>query len=132
MGRHFTFGEASPPLGAFDEFSRWFPALKRRAGLTSPPLGNGVAITYPSLVIDLAYGCIGTRANTRRVFEAITATIDALLSEITKPPDVVAELFHRADSAIQDMCRWLLKIRPHRSYARVPMHPYARSITREG
>ena len=72
------------------------------------------------------------RANTRRVFEAITATIDALLSEITKPPDVVAELFHRADSDIRDMCRWLLKIRPHRSYARVPMHPYARSITREG
>ena len=39
MGRHFTFGEASPPLGAFDERFRWFPALKRRAGLTSPPLG---------------------------------------------------------------------------------------------
>ena len=39
MGGHFTFGEASPPLGAFDEFFRWFPALKRRAGLTSPPLG---------------------------------------------------------------------------------------------
>ena len=30
---------ASPPLGAFDAFFRWFPALKRRAGLTSPPLG---------------------------------------------------------------------------------------------
>ncbi len=39
MGRHFTLGEASPPLGAFDAFFRWFPALKRRAGLTSPPLG---------------------------------------------------------------------------------------------
>ena len=39
MGGHFTFGKASPPLGAFDEFFRWFPALKRRAGLTSPPLG---------------------------------------------------------------------------------------------
>ena len=39
MGRPFTLSEASPPLGAFDEFSRWFPALKRRAGLTSPPLG---------------------------------------------------------------------------------------------
>ena len=39
MGRHFTFGEASPPLGAFNAFFRWFPALKRRAGLTSPPLG---------------------------------------------------------------------------------------------
>ena len=71
------------------------------------------------------------RANTRRVFEAITATIDALISETTKPPDVVAELLHRADSAIQNMCRWLLKRRPNRSYARVPMHPYARSITRE-
>ena len=39
VGVHFTFGEASPPLGAFDEISHWFPALKRRAGLTSPPLG---------------------------------------------------------------------------------------------
>ncbi len=39
VGGHFTFGEASPPLGAFDEISHWFPALKRRAGLTSPPLG---------------------------------------------------------------------------------------------
>ena len=71
------------------------------------------------------------RANTRRVFEAITATIDVLISETTKPPDVAAELFCRADSAIRSMCRWLLKRRPHRSYARLPMHPYARSITRE-
>ena len=39
MGRHFTFGEASPPLGAFDAFFRWFPALKRRAGLTSTRWG---------------------------------------------------------------------------------------------
>ena len=39
MGGHFTFDEAPPPLGAFDEFFRWSPALKRRAGLTSPPLG---------------------------------------------------------------------------------------------
>ena len=71
------------------------------------------------------------RANTRRVFEAIAATIDALISEITKPPDVAAELFRRADSSIRAMCRWLLKRRPWRSYARVPLHPYARSITRE-
>lgn len=71
------------------------------------------------------------RANTRRVFEAITTTIDALISETTKPPDVAAELFRRADSAIQAMCRWLLKTRPGRSYARAPLHPYARSITRE-
>ena len=39
MREHLTFGEASPPMGAFDEIFRWFPALKRRAGLTSPPLG---------------------------------------------------------------------------------------------
>ncbi len=71
------------------------------------------------------------RANTRRVFEAITATIDALIAETTKPPDVAAELLRRADSAVSAMCRWLLKRRPGRSYARVPMHPYARSITRE-
>ena len=70
------------------------------------------------------------RANTRRVFEAITATIDALIAESTKPPAVAAELFRRADSSIRAMCRWLLKTRPGRSYARVPLHPYARSITR--
>ena len=71
------------------------------------------------------------RANTRRVFEAITATIDALIAESTKPPDVAAELLRRADSSIRAICQWLLKRRPGRSYARIPLHPYARSITRE-
>lgn len=70
------------------------------------------------------------RANTRRVFEAITATIDALIAETTKLPDGAAEILRRADSSIRAMCKWLLRRRPGRSYARVPLHPYARSITR--
>ena len=71
------------------------------------------------------------RANTRRVFEAIAATVDALMAETKKPPEVAAEIVRRADSTIRAMCRWLLKRRPGRTYARVPLHPYARSITRE-
>ena len=70
------------------------------------------------------------RANTRRVFEAITSTIDALIAETTKLTDGAAEILRRADSSISAMCKWLLRRRPGRSYARVPLHPYARSITR--
>jgi len=71
------------------------------------------------------------RANTRRVFEAITATIDAIIAEATRPPKVAAEIIRRADASIHAMCRWLNKKRPGRTYARVPLHPYARSITQE-
>ncbi len=69
------------------------------------------------------------RANIRRVFEAITATIDALMAQLTKPPDVAAEITRRADSAISASCRWLLKKRPGRTYPRVARHPYARLIS---
>ena len=69
------------------------------------------------------------RANTRRVFEAITATIDALIAQATRTPEVAAELSRRADCAISSMCRWLQKTRPGRTYPRVPLHPYARLIT---
>ena len=71
------------------------------------------------------------RANTRRVFEAIAATIDALIAETTEPPEGAAEIIRRADSAIRAMCRWLLKKRPGRTYPRVPLHPYARSIAQK-
>jgi hypothetical protein len=40
------------------------------------------------------------RANTRRVFEAITATIDALIAEATRPPEAAAEIIRRADASI--------------------------------
>ena len=70
------------------------------------------------------------RANTRRVFEAIAATIDALFAKTTKPPEVAIEIIRRANASIRAMCQWLLKIRPGRTYPRVPLHPYARSITR--
>ena len=70
------------------------------------------------------------RANIRRVFEAVAATIDALIAQATKMPEVAAEINRRADSAISAACRWLLKKRPGRTYPRVALHPYARQITR--
>jgi hypothetical protein len=69
------------------------------------------------------------RANTRRVFEAIAATIDALIAQATRTPEVAAEICRRAECAISSMCRWLLKTRPGRTYPRAPLHPYARLIT---
>jgi hypothetical protein len=71
------------------------------------------------------------RANTRRVFEAIAVTIDALIAVTIKSPGA-ADLISRADSAIRAVCRWLLKRRHGRSFARAPLHPYARLLTRNG
>jgi hypothetical protein len=68
------------------------------------------------------------RANTRRVFEAIAMVMDALLAMNRKPPEVVAEITKRADSALRAMCRWMLRVRLGRSFPRVPLHPYARTI----
>jgi hypothetical protein len=70
------------------------------------------------------------RANTRRVFEAIAGIFDCLMADGFKPPEVVDELRRRADSALRSICRWLLKIRPGRSFSRVPLHPYARKIAK--
>jgi len=71
------------------------------------------------------------RANTRRVFEAIHATIDAIIPRETGMIDSATEISRRADASIRAMCRWLLKRRPGRTYARDPQHPYAREITRK-
>lgn len=66
------------------------------------------------------------RANTRRVFEAIAATVDALMATASRKPPVAAEIIRRAESALAFMCRYLLPIRRGRTYPRVPLHPYAR------
>ena len=68
------------------------------------------------------------RANTRRVFEAIVMVMDAIISIVSKPPSVADEITGRADAALRAMCQWLLRVRLGRSYARIPLHPYARRL----
>jgi hypothetical protein len=67
------------------------------------------------------------RANTRRVFTAVARVMEALIASIADPL-LVADLMRRADVALYDMCRWMLRRRPGRSYPRVPLHPYARRL----
>lgn len=68
------------------------------------------------------------RANTRRVFEAITMVMDALIAMISRPQLVVDEITRRADSALRAMCRWMLRVRLGRTFPRIPLHPYARAL----
>jgi hypothetical protein len=110
--------------------------------------GRSVKLVRQELILLLAWFCFAAifaataqahrppnataesfwRANTRRVFEAITATMDALIAAATRVPEVAGEITRRADSAIRAMCRWLQKRRPGRTHLRVPKHPYARRI----
>ena len=69
----------------------------------------------------------GWRPNTRRVFDAIARVMEALIANIADSP-LIAELMRRADMALSDMCRWMLRRRPGRTYSRVPLHPYARRL----
>lgn len=81
--------------------------------------------TRPSIASDT----VGWRANTRRVFEAIALVMDAAIAELSRLPGVVDETRRRGDAAVRAMCTWIRKLRPGRSYQRVPMHPYARVIS---
>ena len=70
------------------------------------------------------------RANTRRVLESIAMVMDALIAQLSRPPTQAHDVVRRADAALRAMCRWMLRVRPGRTFPRIPLHPYARSLAK--